>query len=197
MRLALACGLSLLAGAACAQDSAPPVGEEFVRLFSSYCLQKFPDDGALAAQALEDRLEPLSPAQVRTIEHKDAGLGWMVSRAGVPYLLTVEQAGLHTCALRRISDRPLDGEALIAAARNFVEAGGHKLMPPAAFARPLAGGGVSNSLTLQELDEKDRPLPQAYMFFVVSYPAAPRPDGTLAQPFFEIRFMRQMFRQQT
>ena len=122
MKLVLAGGLLLLAGAALAQDSAPPVGDEFVRLFSSYCLQKFPDDGALAAQALQDKLEPLSPAQVKTIEHKDAGLGWMVSRAGVPYLLTVEQAGLHTCALRRTSDRPLDGAALIAAATEFVEA---------------------------------------------------------------------------
>ena len=51
MRLALAGGLLLLAGAALAQDSPPPVGEEFVALFSSYCLQKFPDDGALAGRS--------------------------------------------------------------------------------------------------------------------------------------------------
>ena len=76
-----------------------------------------------------------------------------------------------------------------------MEAAGHKLTPPAAFARPLEGGVVSNSVTLQELDEKDQPLPQAYMFFVVSYPAAPRADGTVAKPFYEIRFMRQMYRQ--
>ncbi len=196
-KTALACGLSLLAGAALAQDTARPVGDDFVALFSSYCLQKFPDDGALVAQAAQDKLEPLSAAQVKVLEHKDNGLGWMVSRAGVPYLLTVEQASLHSCALRRTSDEVMNGDALIAAARHFVEAGGHKLMPPAVFARPLAGGGVSHSMTLQELDEKDQPLPQAYMFFVVSYPAKPRADGTLAKPFYEIRFMRQMFRQQT
>jgi hypothetical protein len=196
VRLVLAGSLMLLAGAALAQDTAPPVGDEFVQLFSSYCLQKFPDDGALAAQAAKEKLEPLSPAQVKTIEHKD-GLGWMVSRAGVPYLLTVEEASLHSCALRRTSDTVLDGAPLIAAAKSFVEAGGHKLMPPALFARPMAGGAVSNSITLQELDGKDIPLPQAYMFFVVSYPATPRPDGTLAKPFYEIRFMRQMYRQQT
>ena len=196
MKLALACGLTLLAGAALAQDSAPPVGDEFVALFSSYCLQKFPDDGAVAAQAAEDKLEPLSAAQVKTLDRKD-GHGWTVSRAGVPYLLTVEEAALHSCALRRTADTAMDGAPLIAAATKFVEARHHKLLPPAVFARPMAGGAVSNSMTLQELDDKDVPLPQAYMFFVVSYPAAPRPDGTLAQPFFEIRFMRQMFRQQT
>jgi hypothetical protein len=196
VRLALACGLMLLAGAALAQDTAPPVGDEFVALFSSYCLQKFPDDGALAAQAAKDKLEPLSPAQVKTLAHKD-GLGWMVSRAGVPYLLTVEEASLHSCALRRTADTMMDGQPLIAAATKFVEAQHHKLMPPAVFARPMAGGAVSNSITLQELDDRDVPLPQVYMFFVVSYPATERPDGILAKPFYEIRFMRQMYRQQT
>ncbi len=75
MRVALAGSLLLLAGPALAQDApAPPVGEDFVALFSSYCLQKFPDDGALAAQAAKDRLEPLGPAPVKTLEHKD-GMG--------------------------------------------------------------------------------------------------------------------------
>lgn len=197
MRLALAGGLMLLAGAALAQDAPPPVAEDFVALFTSYCLQKFPDDGALAAQAVSDKLEALSPAQVKTIEGKPDGMGWMVTRAGVPYLLTVEQASLHSCVLRRTSDTVLDGAPLIAAAKNFVEAGGHKLMPPVAFARPMAGGLVSNSLTLQELDEKDQPLPRAYMFFVVSHPPALRADGSLAKAFYEIRFTRQMYRQQT
>lgn len=197
MRLALAGGLMLLAGAALAQDSTPPVEDAFVQLFSSYCLQKFPDDGALAAQAASDKLAPLSPAQVKTIEGKPDGMGWTVTRAGVPYMLTVEQASLHSCVLRRTSDTVLDSAPLIAAAKSFVEAGGHKLMPPAAFARPMAGGMVSNSLTLQELDEKDQPLPQAYMFFVVSHPPALRADGSLAKAFYEIRFTRQMYRQQT
>jgi hypothetical protein len=197
VRLALAGGLLLLAGAALAQDTAPPVEDAFVRLFSSYCLQKFPDDGALAAQAAVDKLEPLSPAQVKTIEGKPDGMGWTMSRAGVPYMLTVEQASLHSCVLRRTSDTVLDGAPLIAAAKSFVEAGGHKLMPPAAFARPMPGGLVSNSLTLQEMDEKDQPLPRAYMFFVVSHPPAMRADGSVAKAFYEIRFMRQMYRQQT
>ena len=78
MRLALAGSFLLLAGAALAQDTARPVGDDFVALFSSYCLQKFPDDGALVAQAAQDKFEPLSAAQVKVLEHKDNGLGWMV-----------------------------------------------------------------------------------------------------------------------
>ncbi|HSS12283.1 MAG TPA: hypothetical protein VLL04_00215, partial [Rhizomicrobium sp.] len=86
---------------------------------------------------------------------------------------------------------------LIAAAKSFVEASGHKLLPPVGHARPMSQGMISNSLILQELDEKDEPLPQAYMYFVVSYPAVPREDGSMSKPFYEIRFVRQLYRQTT
>ena len=61
----------------------------------------------------------------------------------------------------------------------------------------MTQGSISNSLILQELDEKDQPLPQAYMYFVVSYPPAQRADGSMSKAFYEIRFQRQLFRQQT
>jgi hypothetical protein len=195
MRAALACSLVLLAGAALAED-APPVSDEFVRLFSSYCLKAFPNDAALLQQAQAERLEPLSPAQLKTILHKDMGVGWVVGGAQVQYLLTVEQPPFHTCALRRVSDQPLDGAPLMAAAKNFVETGGHKLLPPVGHARPMGEGMISNSLILQELDEKDQPLPMAYMYFVVSHAAMVRGDGSMSKPFYEIRFVRQIYRQQ-
>src|SRR4051812_29716081 len=198
-RPALACGLMLLAGAALAQDAGvpPPVSDEFVRLFSSYCLKSFPDDGALLKQAESERLEPLSQAQVKTMLHKDAGIGWLVGGAGLQYVLTVEQPPFHTCALRHVSDHALDGAPLMAAAKSFVEASGHKLLAPVGHARPMNQGMISNSLILQELDQKDEPLPQAYMYFVVSYPSVPRADGSMSKAFYEIRFVRQMYRQQT
>ena len=198
-KAALAGGFLLLAGAALAQDAAPPppVSDEFVRLFSSYCLNKFPDDGALLKQAESDHLDPLSPAQVRTVVRKDNGVGWVVGGTEVQYVLTVERPPFQTCTLRRISEQALDGAPLMAAAKHFVETGGHKLLPPVGHARPMAQGMISNSLILQELDEKDQPLPQAYMYFVVSYPSAQRADGSMSKPFYEIRFQRQLYRQQT
>lgn len=195
--VALACGLMLLAGAALAEDAPPPVSDEFVKLFASYCLNKFPDDDALLKQAEADKLEPLSPAQVKTMLHKDTGIGWVVAGRQLQYVLTVEQPPFHTCALRHASDHMLDGQPLVAAAKSFVEAGGHKLLPPVGHARPMSQGMISNSLILQELDEKDEPLPQAYMYFVVSYPPMPREDGSMSKPFYEIRFVRQLYRQTT
>jgi hypothetical protein len=123
-------------------------------------------------------------------------VGWVVGGAQVQYLLTVEQPPFHTCALRRVSEQPLDGAPLMAAAKNFVEAGGHKLLPPVGHARPMGEGMISNSLILQELDEKDQPLPLAYMYFVVSHAAMARADGSMSKPFYEIRFVRQIYRQQ-
>lgn len=196
-RAALACGFLLLAGAALAEDAAPPVSDEFVRLFASYCLNKFPDDDALVKQAEADKLAPLSPAQVKTMLHKDTGIGWVIAGHELQYVLTVEQPPFHTCALRHASDHMLDGQPLIAAAKSFVEASGHKLLPPVGHARPMSQGLISNSLILQELDEKDEPLPQAYMYFVVSYPSVPREDGSMSKPFYEIRFVRQLYRQST
>ena len=194
---ALAFRLVLLAGAALAQDAPPPVSDEFVRLFSSYCLNSFPDDGAVLKQAEADKLEPLSRAQVRTVLHKDSGIGWIVRGAKLQYVLTVEQPPFHTCSLRHVSELPLDGQPLMAAAKSFVETSGHKLLAPVGHARPMSQGLISNSLILQELDEKDQPLPQAYMYFVVSYPPIEKADGSMTKPFYEIRFQRQLFRQQT
>jgi hypothetical protein len=198
---ALIGGLMLLAGAAptqcLSQDQPPPVSDEFVRLFASYCLKSFPDDAALLKQAEADNLAPLSPAEVRTMLHKDSGAGWVIGGAKLQYVLTVEQPPFHTCALRHLSDQPLDGQPLMMAAKSFVEASGHKLMPPVGHSRPMNQGMISNALILQELDEKDQPLPQAYMYFVVSYPAKPREDGSMTKPFYEIRFVRQLYRQQT
>ena len=196
-RAVLACGFLLLAGAALAEDAPPPVSDEFVRLFTSYCLNKFPDDDALVKQAEADKLAPLSPAQVKTMLHKDTGIGWVVAGRQLQYVLTVEQPPFHTCALRHASDHMLDGQPLIAAAKSFVEASGHKLLPPVGHARPMSQGLISNSLILQELDEKGEPLPQAYMYFVVSYPSVRREDGSMSKPFYEIRFVRQLYRQNT
>lgn len=196
-RMALAGSFLLLAGAALAEDAPPPVSDEFVRLFASYCLKAFPDDTALLKQTETDKLEPLSQAEVKTMLHKDSGVGWVVGGAKLQYVLTLEQPPFHTCALRHLSDTPLDGAPLMAAAKSFVEATGHKLLAPVGHARPMSQGMISNSLILQELDEKDQPLPQAYMYFVVNYPAVERADGSMSKPFYEIRFVRQLYRQQT
>jgi hypothetical protein len=192
MRKALAGGFLLLAGAALAQDAPPPVSAEFVRLFSSYCLSKFPD--AVAQAAGDEKLEPLTDGQVASYLHSDPGKGWLIAGADGNYVLTEEDPPYHACAVRRYSDHVMDGVPLIEAARAFVESTGRKLGPPQMSSRPIGNGIISNAVLMQLRDAKDQQVPEAFMFFVVAYPVTVKADGTESKPFYDIRFVRQIFR---
>ena len=74
--------------------TAPPVSDEFVGLFNSYCLQKFPDDEALANQASSDRREALTEAQVKTFLHSDPGRGWVLAGAWITAMRNDSEAFL-------------------------------------------------------------------------------------------------------
>ncbi|HEU4550645.1 MAG TPA: hypothetical protein VFS01_13175 [Rhizomicrobium sp.] len=190
------CGALLLVTAdARAQDDgtpAAPVSGEFVSLFSDYCLKQFPDDKALTERAAGEGHRPLSPAEVGAFLHVDPGVGWMIAGRETSYVLTVQVPPYHACALRRYSDTPLDGAPFIAAARSFAAMTGHKLAPPLMRQRDIGGGIISSGIYFQELDEKDKPLSEAFMFFTVRYPAVERADGAPSKPFWEVRFVRQI-----
>lgn len=195
IRLLPFCAALLISASALAQDGpeAAPVSDEFVRLFSTYCLQKFPDDAALSAQAGADMHQPLSDAEVKSFLHADPGVGWLAKGADSRYVITVEQPPYHACAVRRYSDQVLDGAPLIAAGKVFAAAQGKTLAPPLTRARPIGSGIISNAMLFQLHDAHDLELPEAFMFFVVSYPAVPKPGGSESKPFYDIRFVRQIF----
>lgn len=196
MTRAALCGvLLLLAATARAQDAAPPVSDEFVGLFSAYCLQKFPDDDALATQASSDQREALTDAQVKTFLHSDPGRGWLLAGVDSKYVLTTERPPFHACAVRRYSDQVLDGAPFVAAARSFAVARGHSLGPLQTRRTTIGPDIVSSATMLQEVDAKGVPTLETYMFFVVSYPAMTKADGTEGKPFYDVRFVRQIYRQ--
>jgi len=192
--LALA-GSLLLACAAVARDAPPaaPVSGEYVRLFAAYCLKSFPDDAALEAMATRDRLTPLDERQARILLRGKPGQGWLIHAADGDYIATLQQPPFHTCTIQRESDQLLDGAPLAAAAKTFVEEGGHKLLPPVASSRPLADGSISNALVLQETDGKGVSINSAYMFIAVRHPGGLMADGSIANGFYDLRFVRQTF----
>ncbi len=190
MRAALA--FLMMAGAAFAQDTPPPVSGEFVQLFSSYCLSKFP--GAMAQAAADAQLEPLTDAQVANYLHSDPGKGWLVAGTEGQYVLTEEDPPYHACAVRRYSDHVMDGTPLMEAARIFVESTGRKMDAPQLSSRPIGNGIISNAVLMQLRDAKDNPVPEAFMFFVVAYPVTQKADGTQSKPIYDIRFVRQISR---
>jgi hypothetical protein len=193
IRALLCCALLLItADARAQQDSAAPVSGEFVNLFSAYCLKQFPDDKALSAHVAGEGHRPLTPAEVGSFLHVDPGMGWMIAGGETSYVLTVQVPPYHACALRRYSDAPLDGAPFIDAARRFAALAGHKLAPPLVRERDIGNGIISSGMYFQELDEKDKPLSEAFMFFTVRYPATSRSDGVPSKPFWEVRFVRQI-----
>ncbi|MBN9587666.1 MAG: hypothetical protein BGN85_05025 [Alphaproteobacteria bacterium 64-11] len=195
IRPLLCCALLLMAADARAQepdDTATPVSAEFVDLFSSYCLKQFPDDRALSDRAAGEGQRPLTSAEVGSFLHVDPGMGWTIAGRETSYVLTVQVPPYHACALRRYSEVPLDGAPFIEAARGFAALSGHKLAPPLMRQRDIGNGIVSSGIYFQELDEKDKPLSEAFMFFTVRYPAVARADGAPSKPFWEVRFVRQI-----
>lgn len=197
-RLFLCCALLLITADARAQDGAQqqapaaPVSAEFVDLFSSYCLGPFPDDAALSARAAGDGHRALSGAEVSSFLHSDPGTGWMIAGRETSYVLTDQHPPYHTCAVRRYSEAPLDGAPFIAAIESFAALAGRKLAPPLMRERPIGNGIVSSGLYFEELDDHDKPVNEAFMFFAVRYPAVARADGAPSKPFWEIRFVRQI-----
>ena len=111
------------------------------------------------------------------------------------YVLTTERPPFHACAVRRYTDQVLDGAPFVAAARSFAVAHGHSLGPLQTRQRTIGPDIVSSAMMLQEVDEKGVPTLETYMFFVVSYPAMTKADGTEGKPFYDIRFVRQIYRQ--
>lgn len=183
----------LLAGAALAQDQpSAPVPDEFVRLFTGYCLAKFPDDDALKDKAQADKREPLTAAQVQSYLHADPGVGWLVGEDG-KYVLTVEQPPYHACAIRRYVGEVMDGKALFAAAGEFLAPSGRKLGAPQTIQRAIGPGIVSSGVLMQVIGTSGQPSTEGFMFFVVSYPAGTKPDGTTRPAFYDVRFVRQLY----
>ena len=192
MRAALACGLMLLAGAALAQDAPPPVSAEFVRLFADYCLAKFPDAEALAKTAAEDKLEPLTTAQLQNYLRSDPGQGWLIRGADGDYVLTEENPPYHACALRRYGAALLDSKPLFERAKGFLAQSGKSFGEPKSSRHMIGPGIISNGLLFPVIGASGQATNEGFMFFVVTYPPTTKPDGTAQPMFMDMRFVRQI-----
>lgn len=193
----LACGLLLLCGGARAQDTTPSP-DEFLGLFSAYCLDKFPDDAAVFSAAFDAKLAKLSQEEGRLfIRSKAGGQGWLIQGKGGRYVLTAEMPPYHACTIRHAVMTPFSTEALNAAADKFVAAKGHRLVEGAATQRP-EGDGIASAMSYRnEVDARGVPTGEIFMFAVVGYPGASAADSSQPKPFWEIRFSRVILKSDT
>jgi hypothetical protein len=195
----LCCGLLLLYGGARAQDAKtdtalPPAPQDFVAFFQAYCLEKFPDDSALASAASDGKFAALTPSETKLFLRGDPGQGWLIQGESGKYILTDEMPPYHACAVRHAVRTPFSVTPLKELADKYVTAKGHRLVDGPAIQTPMGEGIVSALSSQNEVDEKGVPTGEAFMLAVVSYPAQTLADGTRSQPFWEIRFVRQILR---
>jgi len=193
------CGLLLLCGSARAQEvqsdvQLPPAPDEFVAFFTTYCLEKFPDDAALVTAASDSKLVSLTQDQTRLFLRNDPGQGWLIQGESGKYILTDELPPYHACAVRHAVHTPFSVAPLKDLAGKYVAAKGHRLVDGESLQTPMGEGIVSALSSQKEVDEKGVPTGEAFMLAVVSYPPQALADGTKSQPFWEIRFVRQIFR---
>ena len=196
---ALCCALLLLSGSVRAQEAQPDaqlplVPAEFVAFFTTYCLEKFPDDAALVSAASDSKLVALTQDQIRIFLRNDPGQGWLIQGESGKYVLTDESPPYHACAVRHAVYTPSSVTPLKDLAGKYVAAKGHRLVDGPSLQTPMGEGIVSALSSQNEVDEKGVPTGEAFMLAVVSYPAQDQADGTKSQPFWEIRFVRQIFR---
>ena len=196
---ALCCALLLLSGSVRAQDAQSdaglaPVPAEFVAFFKAYCLEKFPDDAALVSAASDSKLVALTQDQIKLFLRNDPGQGWLIQGESGKYILTDELPPYHACAVRHAVHVPFSVTPLKDLAGQYVAAKGHRLVDGDSLQTPMGEGIVSALSSQNEVDEKGVPTGEAFMLAVVSYPAQDQADGTKSQPFWEIRFVRQIFR---
>ena len=195
----LGCALLLFPGSALAQDALPdanlpPAPAEFVAFFTTYCLEKFPDDAALVSAASDSKLMALTQEQTKLFLRNDAGQGWLIQGENGRYVLTDELPPYHACAVRHAVYTPFSVTPLKDLAGKYVAAKGHRLVDGPSLQTPMGEGIVSALSSQNEVDEKGVPTGEAFTLAVVSYPPQPLADGTKSEPFWEIRFARQISR---
>lgn len=191
--LSLAFGVALVVPSRAQNNPAIMPTDEYVGLFTSFCLQTFPDDNALAAAA-NAKGPAVTPAELKAFLHDDPGQGWTISGVDTKYILTDEAPPYHSCALRHPSPQPVNGNPFFAAAKGFVAASSESLGP--VQIKRVAGANGRSTLEAQApvLDAKGQPTSETYIFIDDNYPAMTRPDGSQTAHFYDIRFVRQIRR---
>jgi hypothetical protein len=74
-----------------------------IALFSTLCLNTFPDDAAVSAFAKAQEMLPMSVKDLEHFVQAHAGSGWFYKAAGNSYLyvITIEAPPYHACSIRR------------------------------------------------------------------------------------------------
>jgi len=201
-------GSSLLCGTAFAADppaapsapAAPPAtpqvaapldeatGAGLAALFTTLCVEAFPDAAALDARMAEKGATAMTPEQVKAVLHDDPGRGWLLTQNNHRFAITEEAAPFHACSVRVNTPAGVPNRALTGILGAVTAKSGQRVSSPQVMNRndnPLMG---ISAVIVQVSPPPAGADAEAFMAFVTTY----RDRTSNAVLFVENRFVHQI-----
>jgi hypothetical protein len=122
-----------LAGSSAQTPPDAAIAPEIAQIYSSFCLERFPDMSALAVLASARKATAISPDQVKRFLHNDPGHGWVLHAGTGDYIVLLEDPPFRTCSVRRMTPSGVnDVKPYIAAVNGYIVSKNGKLVgiPP-------------------------------------------------------------------
>lgn len=147
----------------------PTVANEMADLFSSFCIDKFPDDAALAGWADAKKAQVMTPEQVQQFLHQDPGHGWNLQTQTGLYVITVEEPPYSACAVRRMTPAGLPTVKIYKDAIDRYVASKHATLLPVQNMRTKGPGTSDISAYSFGIQDSSGKVVESFMLFLTNY----------------------------
>jgi hypothetical protein len=127
-------------GTAPDQKEEHPAALRLLRHFSDFCLQKFPDDAALAAAVEAAGGIAMTADEIKARLHDDPGRGWMIDSPEGRFAIVLEYPPYHACAVRVTTEKALASKLYAALMAVHVAQSKHMLSKPTVIPARFADG---------------------------------------------------------
>ena len=170
------------------KSSESPAALRLLRLFSQLCLQKFPDDAAMAPGVEAAGAVVMTEEEVKARLHNDQGRGWILDQPEGSFAIILESPPYHACAIRAFADVPLVSKLDLPLMKFHAAQNKHLLSKPVLLPNRLPGGvSVMAGYDVTNEDGSAISPKESFMIVVDSYNAPSDPKRKV-----ETRLVRQI-----
>lgn len=164
-----------------ASDSKPddPRVVDLQRLFSDFCVKKFPDDAALASAVEMAGGTAMTAEEVKARLHDDPGRGWQIAAGEANFNVTLEAPPYHACAVRISAEKPVVGKGIVEMLKSVAAEQKHGLSKPLVLPAVPIGGVVTLAVSYDVMNEDGSPIApkEAFMLIIDVDTKAPHPNA--------------------
>jgi hypothetical protein len=171
-----------------AKSEENPAALRLLRLFSQFCLQKFPDDMAVASEANEAGAAAMPAGEVKALLQNDPGRGWTLDLPEGHFRIVLESLPYHACGIRSFGEAPLVSKLDLPLMKFHAAQSKHALSKPLLLPNRL-NGGVSVVAGYDVINEDGSAISpkESFMIVIDSYVAPSDPKQKV-----ETRLVRQI-----